>query len=130
MTQLTEYQKHKIIFMYENNNSITLIAAQLKINRNTVSKWINRYLYSNMDRIEGSGRPRKFNNDILISIQQEINNNKYITLNEIKKNIKKTNIDMSIYTIKKILNDNNYHYVYPPKRVPLSDDHKKTKIRN
>ena len=46
--QLTDYDKYKIIFMYESNNNIITISEQLNINRHTVSKWINRYLNSDM----------------------------------------------------------------------------------
>ena len=103
--QLTDYDKYKIIFMYESNNNIITISEQLNINRHTISKWINRYLDSNMKRIEGSGRPNKCTNDILLAIQKEINSNKYITLKEIKENIGKNNMNLAISTIKQILNN-------------------------
>ncbi len=56
--QLSQYQKYKIIFMHEQNNSILSIAEELGINRHTVSKWIVRYSNSNFKRLNGSGRPK------------------------------------------------------------------------
>ena len=128
MVQLTEYQKYKIIFLYE-NNSIQSIAKQLKINRNTVSKWINRYLNSDMERQIGSGRPSKCSNDVIIAIQQEIIDNKYITLKEIKINLNKDNIDISESTIKTILNNHGYNYIHPPKKFPLTEEHKLKRLK-
>ena len=127
--QLSEYEKYKIIFMYEMNNNITYISEQLKINRHTTSKWINRYLNSNMKRIDGSGRPVKCTNDILLAVQNEVISNKYIILKEIKENISKNNMHLSLSTIKKILNDNNYTFIYPPKKFPLSDVHKINRLK-
>jgi len=57
---LTEVQKFEIISKYNNNWCITKIAKNMKINRNTVSMWINRYkLTGNLDRKRGSGMTTK-----------------------------------------------------------------------
>ncbi len=126
--QLSQYQKYKIIFMHEQNNSILSIAEELGINRHTVSKWIVRYSNSNFKRLKGSGRPKKCTNEIWLTISKEITDNKYITLGEIPNNIKNT-IKLSISTIKTILNDNNYNYDYPIGRFPLSEEHKTTRLK-
>ncbi|KAI5639685.1 helix-turn-helix domain-containing protein [Phthorimaea operculella] len=43
MSRLTDYQKYKIIFLYEDNTPIKKIARELNIARNTVKLWIRRY---------------------------------------------------------------------------------------
>ena len=129
MVQLTEYQKYKIIFLHEEGDSIKVIANKMNINRNTVSKWINRYINSNMGRITGSGRPTICSNDVILAVQNEVNNNKYINLREIKKNLADINIVLSTYTIKKVLNEHGYMYQRHTKVFPLSEEHKSKRLK-
>ncbi len=41
--QLTDKQKYEIIILYERKYSIAQIAEDMKINKNTVSRWLKRY---------------------------------------------------------------------------------------
>ena len=54
---LTDLQKIEIISKYNNDKwSIKKIAENMKINRNTVSLWVNRYdKNKNLERKRGTG---------------------------------------------------------------------------
>lgn len=41
--QLREKQKYEIIFLYERNYTNIKISKEFNINKNTVTKWIERY---------------------------------------------------------------------------------------
>lgn len=57
---LSSQQKGSIIALYQRNIPTVEIARDIGCNRNTVTKWINRYLDTfDVQRRVGSGRPRK-----------------------------------------------------------------------
>jgi len=60
MVQLTEKQKYEIIFRSEiNSDSSRKISQDMKINRITVTKWLDKYNNeNNIDRKVGSGRKK------------------------------------------------------------------------
>lgn len=61
MAQLTDAQKHEIVFRKNiNKESFRAISDNMEINRATVTKWYNKYTKDgNFDRAEGSGRKKK-----------------------------------------------------------------------
>jgi transposase len=127
---LDDYTKYKIIFMHEEGKTMHEISNNLSINRNTVSLWVNRYNDSgSIKRKEGSGRPTKHTNEILLSVQNLVTDNKYFTLSEIKENLEIMNIFVSLSSIRKILNEHQYKYCIPPKRLPLSDETRIARIK-
>ena len=60
MVQLTEKQKYEIIFRNEiNKQSMNAISKDMKITRETLTKWIKKYKSEgNLDRTKGSGRKK------------------------------------------------------------------------
>lgn len=60
MPQLTEKQKHEIVFRNElMDMSIVNIAKEMNINRKTVSKWLEKSQKNEtLERSEGSGRKK------------------------------------------------------------------------
>ena len=62
---LSDLQKFEIVSKYNNENwSIKKIAESMKINRNTVSLWVNRYAKNkSLDRKRGTGMIKNKNID-------------------------------------------------------------------
>lgn len=59
---LTELQKYEIITKHNSGQSILQITQDMKLNKNTVSKWIIRYrVNGNVNRKRGSGLHKKNN---------------------------------------------------------------------
>ena len=58
--QLTDKQKYEIVVRHELGHTNRRIAREMNINRNTVTKWIQKYTEDhNVERNKGSGRFRK-----------------------------------------------------------------------
>lgn len=60
MVQLTEAQKYEIVFRHTiNHESIRKISLEMRINRISITKWLNKYNKDgNFDRQNGSGRKK------------------------------------------------------------------------
>lgn len=124
--QLTDKEKYEIIIRHEMNHSIRTIANDMKINKNTVSRWISRYeINKTINRKSGSGRNKKTSIEQDKIIINELKNNKYYTAANIQNQIKLKNINISIPTIRNILNENDFKYEIPSTKPLLTDEHKK-----
>lgn len=131
--KLSNYEKIRIIVYYNDNLSIKDISEKMKIHRNTVSKWINRYKKDNIDgltRIKGTGKTEKENNDdIKINVLNIIINDKYLSINQLQLKMKDDyEINLSSYSLTKILHNSGYEYGFPPKHVPLTEEIKYKRV--
>lgn len=53
---LSQLQRHEIVIRHNNGSSIREIAAEMNINKNTVTLWLNRYNSTGkLNRKRGSG---------------------------------------------------------------------------
>ena len=127
---LNEKDKYTIIILSEMGHTHTYIANTLNINRKTVETWINRYnLEKNVNRKEGSGRPKKtsiYEDNKIINI---IKSDKRATCKKIKKELENENIILSESTIANRLNNNGFIYKKPVCKPLLSDEHKTTRLK-
>jgi len=127
MSQLSDAEKTTIICLHKKGSNIQDISELLKINRNTVSKWIYRdKKLGNTYRKIGSGRREEMNNDTIVKIMDIVSINTYITLDELHDKLKELNI--SVYMIRKILHKNGYKYGIPQSIFPLTEEHKKKRL--
>lgn len=128
--QLNDESKYRIIILHEEGMTISQISDKLKIHRHTVSKWINRkYELGNLNRIKGSGRKCYKKNDNIVNIMEKLSNNKFLTLEQIKEKLENEDkIKLSLYKIRDILINLNFEYGIPPKRFPLTAEHKQQRL--
>ena len=123
-SKLSPYMKTRIIVYYSDDMNITTIAKKLNLNRNTVSKWINRYYECGMqglERLPGTGTIKKKSSEDDVKVINLISENKYQSLRELKNSLTKININYSIHKIRVILNSHGYRFGIPPKHVPLTE---------
>jgi transposase len=60
---LSEIQKYELITKYNAGMSMADISKNMKINKNTICKWIVRYRETgNLNRKRGSGKFKRINN--------------------------------------------------------------------
>jgi transposase len=82
---LSVQQKGAIIALHQRNAPAVRIARDIGCHRNTVTKWINRYLNTfDVNRQIGSGRPRIATPDQDAQIFQTIRAKPFTSLQEIK----------------------------------------------
>lgn len=128
MVQLSEKMKYAIINYYEIGYNSQKIADLLKININTVYKWINRYKQTNeIERKSGSGRKTEITNEQILAVVNKIQINVFYSLEDIISKLKESN-DISKYMVRQILEDSGYVYGLPPTRFPLTEEHKKMRL--
>lgn len=127
--QLTDKQKYEIIVRHELKQTNKIIAKEMCINKNTVTKWIHKYAKdNNVDRNEGSGRLKKTNNEQDTEIINEIKNNKLMTAPDVKEEIEKKQINVSVKTVINRLNKYGFSYRKPKEKPFLSDEHKQNRL--
>ena len=129
MVQLTEKQKYEIIILREHNYKINDIADEMKINRNTVMFWINKYQKDkNINRKKGSGRKEKTSINEDNRIIDIIEKNNDLSLIDIKNILEDSYIFISKQTIYRRLIGNEYIHKFPIKNPFLTEDHKKKRL--
>jgi len=121
MVQLNEKQKYEIIIKHELKHTILQISTDMKINRKTVMKWINKYKKDKtVNRQIGSGRKRKTSKREDNEISKLMKQNKFYTSGEIKIILSEKNINVSEDTIIRRLHEMNYSYKNPIKKPLMS----------
>lgn len=132
-SQLSEYDKHRIIVYYNDKLNITSIAEKMNLHRHTVSKWIDRYIDNGLvglKRVAGTGKikPENNNQNNAIMIIHLIQNDKYLSLRQIKQKLNENDINISIYKIQNILHSHDFIYGFPPKKCPLTEETKQKRL--
>jgi transposase len=130
MVQLSNKQKYEIIINYEKGYSIREISKNMKINRNTVMLWIKRY-NNNHDilRKKGSGRKKKTNTEEDMKIIDELKENSCFSSRIIKLDLEKKGLLLSTRTIRRRLNEFNYKYKNPKRKIMLTKEEKLNRLK-
>jgi transposase len=127
--QLTDKQKYEIIVRHELGYTNKKIAKEMNINKNTVTKWIHKYVKDkNIDRNKGSGRLKKTNNEQDNEIINEIKTNKLLTAPDIKENVEEKRIEISVRTVINRLNAYGFSYRKPKEKPLLTEKHKQKRL--
>jgi transposase len=130
MVQLSEKQKYEIIIRIEQGQSTRYIASDMNINRKAITRWNNRYTKTgSINRLRGSGRKRKTTHEEDLIVLNNIPTfNKVITIDDIKNNLIKDNINLSNTSIINRLKENDYIYRNPIKKPLLTTKHKQLRL--
>ena len=129
MVQLSDKQKYEIIINYEKGYSTREISENMKINRKTVIRWIKRYNDKNsVRRKEGSGRKKKTNIEEDMKIIDELEENSCFSSREIKLNLENDGLLLSTRTIRRRLNEFNYEYKNPRRKIMLTKNEKLNRL--
>jgi transposase len=81
----SELDRWRILVYFDDGQTISQIAIQLKCSRNTVYRWIRAYFRNDMNELKGSrGRKRKLAPDTVATIVEHVKRVKFITPREIK----------------------------------------------
>ena len=100
-----ELDRWRILVYFDDGQTVTQIAIQLKCSRNTVYRWIRAYFRNDVNELKGSrGRKRKLSPDTVATIVKHVKRVKFITPREVKYYF---DLDVCNRTIDRVLIENN-----------------------
>jgi transposase len=132
--KLSSYEKTRIIVYHNDGLNIKSIAEKMNIHRNTISRWICRYVkfgFDGLNRLDGTGKNKLSLScaNIEVKIIELIQNDKFLTLRGMKDKLKENDkINISTFKIQQVLSNFGYVYGLPPKRVQLTEETKYQRV--
>ena len=110
--------------------SIREISRSLLINKNTVFHWIEKYINENsIDRKKGSGRNRIIDNNIDFEIKTMLNEEPYLSSEQIAVNLEKMGVYLTSKTIRNRLHELGFRYGKPREKKLLTKIQKLNRLR-
>jgi len=112
--KLNDEDKYYIIFLKKEGYNINEISMRMKLNRKTISKWINRYNNDhNVKRKKGSGIKKNVIDEIDNLLIEEVKNDDMVTVRELEASCNNQNIKIKKSAIHKRLNKIKISYKNP-----------------
>jgi transposase len=127
---LSEKKKYEIIVKYEMGLTIREISKDMKIGKNTVSRWLKQYRnYNNVNRKQGSGRKKIINENNTDYLLNEIKKDNTLTTKILAEKIKKEKqINVTAETVRRCIKSNGIIYAMPSIKPFMSDEHKRKRL--
>ena len=114
--------RNSIINMRSTGRSMSWIAREMKISRNTVSKWIHRWKSgSDLKDLPRSGAPRKTSQEQDQNIAKEATNNDSSNTKELKDRL---NLSVSVSTVKRRLIEQGIRKLSPAQEQKWANEQK------